>query len=86
MIQNNESISFEEFQEVLISERRKNKHLREGYIIMNYLAQYWMEEYTRISSTLIDCFYVDKIVPHTIAHLKSVWHKRDLEIGNREDF
>lgn len=86
MTLNNESISFEEFEKVLYSEPRKNKHLREGQTLMNYLYQYWMEEYKRITDTEIDCFYVDRILPYTISHLKSVWHKRDLEIGNRADF
>lgn len=86
MIRNNESISFEDFKKVLYSEPRKNKHLREGQLLMAYLCDYWKEEYKRITGTKIDCFYVDKIVPNTIAHLKSVWNKRDLEIANREDF
>ena len=88
MIRNNESISFEDFEKVLNSNSEKNKFLRVGQKLMGYLGEYWIEEYNRISGTELDCFYIDieRRYNNTIEHLKSVWDKRDVEIGNRADF
>lgn len=58
----------------------RDKNLREGQQLMNFLWLCWEEEYKRISSihyydeTDIDCFYVDNLIPNTLAHLKKVWY------------
>ena len=87
MIRNNDSISFEDFNLLLASNLLETQfQLRRGQALMNFLYQYWMEEYQRITGSNLDCFYNNKVMPKTIEHLKSVWHKRDIEIGNRADF
>lgn len=58
----------------------KESYIREGQSLMNYLAKVWFKEYERLSSfhyydkNNIDCFYVDKLIPNTLSHLKNVWH------------
>jgi len=86
MIRNNKRITFEEFTKLLDHYTGNNNYYREGQALMNFLAEYWIEEYKRITGTDTDCFYNNKVMPLTIQRLESVWHKRDLEVGNREAF
>lgn len=75
------NVSLEEFLETYykVVLPGKNKYIREGQALMNYLHSVWPEEYRRISSihfydrTDIDCFYRDDLIPKTIEHLSSVW-------------
>jgi hypothetical protein len=74
-------MTYEEFIKTFYEEILPNKsiHLRDGQALMNYLGKVWIEEYRRMSSlhfydrTDIDCFYVDKLIPNTLEHLKTEW-------------
>lgn len=86
MKENNESITFEEFHDIVVSIYDKNKEfLRLGQTLMNYLFIYWKEEYNRIKGSAIDCFTIDKRIGETLKHLKTVWFLRDGEIYNRKE-
>jgi len=67
----------EQWEQVVLP--RKEKHIREGQCLMNYLGEKWIEEYKRISSlnfydqSNIDCFYNDRLIPNTLKHLEKVW-------------
>ncbi len=53
--------------------------LRKGQLLMIVLNKSWYKEYVRTSSIDyynerdIDCFYNDKLIPKTLAHLEKVW-------------
>jgi hypothetical protein len=51
----------------------KNKYLRKGQALMNYLHEVWREEYLRLTNTSLDCFYRDDLIPKTIEHLQQIW-------------
>lgn len=51
----------------------KPPYIREGQSLMSFLAEVWLEEYKRITTTDVDCFYSDKLVNNTLEHLEKVW-------------
>ena len=69
------TITFEEFLEEWNNfvSPTKNKYLRKGQALMNYLYEVWREEYLRLTNTSLDCFYRDDIIPKTIDHLQQIW-------------
>lgn len=77
----NERITFEEFKYNWENDILPNKpsSIRKGQSLMNYLADVWMDEYTKLSSvhyydeTNIDCFYNDHLIPNTLNHLEKIW-------------
>lgn len=55
------------------------KTMREGQSLMVFLHKFDIEEYNKIASinyynnTDIDCFYNDKLIGNTLAHLLNIW-------------
>lgn len=76
-------MEFKEFEEKVLDDiiPNRNEHLRPGQALMGYLHEVWPEEYKRIVAdnfdkyTGIDCFYNSRLIPKTLKHLESVWHK-----------
>lgn len=58
------------WEEVLLN---KPPYIRKGQSLMNFLAEVWLEEYKRITSTDYDCFYTDNLINITLEHLEKVW-------------
>lgn len=66
--------------------KTKPDHIRAGQALMILLHKVWELEYNRIAYksfliyglTNIDCFYVDNLIPNTLKHLQSIWHKYPL--------
>lgn len=75
------ALTFEEFKINFFSKilPQKSEHIRIGQCLINYLGEVWLEEYKRISSvhfydeTNIDCFYNDRLINNTLAHLEKQW-------------
>jgi hypothetical protein len=53
--------------------KHKSPYIRKGQSLMSFLAEIWLEEYKRITSTDYDCFYSDKLINNTLEHLEKVW-------------
>lgn len=71
-------MTYEEFIDKVCKEviPNRDKGIREGQALMNYLHEIWPEEYKRlVEDNNLDCFYRDDIVPFTLVHLQKQWNR-----------
>jgi hypothetical protein len=64
-----------EFKKIWEEEEMHIKHpyIRKGQSLMSFLAEIWFEEYERMTTTNVDCFYNDDLINNTLEHLEKVW-------------